>query len=255
MGYNYSMETTLLVIPDLQIPLQDQKFVNKLLDVTCDTKPDKLLFIGDLTDSTEVGRWVKGSKAEHGDLQKAFDKTAQIVADFRSAVGSAEMFLQDSNHDARTAQYVRDNAPALASLRALELPNLIGLTENLVTVLKGPTEVIPGVVSMHGHEIPYSSVPGKMGVDTMKKYGKHVIMGHTHQPLIVTSAVGFGGKIRNLWSMNVGHGMDLRKATYLKDGHANWTQGFGVVRYDGRNAYPELVTAINGKFHFNGRTY
>src|ERR1041385_2267293 len=66
---------TIMVIPDLQIPLHDERFLGKLLAVTEYIEPDVLAFVGDLTDSTEVGRWVKGTAGEYtGKLQEAFDK-------------------------------------------------------------------------------------------------------------------------------------------------------------------------------------
>jgi hypothetical protein len=240
---------TWLVIPDLQIPLEDQAFVTKLVDVANYIKPDGLLFIGDLTDSTEVGRWVKGRAGEYsGQLQAAFDRTAEVVARFRRAVGDVEIVLQGSNHDSRTAQYIAENAPALSSLRSLDFPRLIGLEANDVSYVHGPHEFLPGVVSVHGHERAYSSVPGKYGIERVKDYGKCVVYGHTHTPLLVTTAVGTGDHRQNRWAMNVGHGMDMSKASYLKDGYATWCQAFGLVHSDGVNAQPELIMAVNGSF-------
>src|SRR5678809_691114 len=114
-GTLYSMDATTvsMIVPDLQIPLHDRGFVEKLISVAEYVKPDKLAFIGDLTDSTEVGRWVKGRYGEYsGKLQAAFDETAQILAAFRAAVGDAcDMYLVDSNHDERTKKYIDENAP------------------------------------------------------------------------------------------------------------------------------------------------
>src|SRR5262245_50341875 len=121
--------TTAMVVPDLQVPLHDAEFVEKLVDAAAFIKPDVLLFIGDITDSTEVGRWVKGRSGEYtGALQGAFDTTSKIIKQFRRAVGEdCEMTLIDSNHDSRTQEYISANAPALASLRSLDLSSLIGL--------------------------------------------------------------------------------------------------------------------------------
>lgn len=60
--------------------------------------------------------------------------------------------------------------------------------------------------------------------------------------------------------MNVGHGMDMSKAGYLKDGYATWAQAFGVVTYESNGdesgqAYPELITAVNGRFSFDGKVW
>lgn len=250
------MTTTWMVVPDLQVPLHDPAFVDALIGVATYVKPDGLLFIGDLTDSTEVSQWVKGRAGEYsGQLQAAFDETAEIVSRFRHAVGDAEMILQDSNHDLRIRKYVSENAPALSSLRSLDFARLTGLEQNSVAYVQGPYEFLPGVVSVHGHERTGSSVPGKYGLDSVVKYGASVVYGHTHTPLVVATAVGTGDTRVNRWAMNVGHGMDMSKAGYLTDGYATWAQAFGLVHHDGTNAHPELIMAMNGKFFLDGELW
>lgn len=249
--------STALIVPDLQVPLHDHRFVEKLISVAETLKPDKLFYIGDLTDSTEVGQWVKGKSGEFsGQLQKAFDDVAEIVTAFRDATGwDCQHTLVDSNHDERVKKYVADGAPALSSLRCLDLEELIGLTYASVSYERGPVAVDPHTVAVHGHERPYSSVPGKYGLERVREYGKNVVYGHTHQALLVSNATGYGAKLRNRWAMNVGHAMNVKGASYLKDGFANWSQAFGIVRWDGRRSYPELVQAVEGRFSWNGMIY
>lgn len=246
-----------MIVPDTQIPLHDQEFIDKLIDVAEYINPDGLLFIGDLTDSTEVGRWVKGRPGEFtGNLQDAFDQTKSIVQRFRAAVGEdCEMILQDSNHDERTMKYVEQYAPALSSLRSLDLSSLIGLDAYRVRFVSGATEILPGVVSMHGHERAYTSIPGRWGLLRTVEHGMHIVYGHTHTPGLFVTSQGTGDSRRNLWAMNVGHGMDMKKAEYLQDGYATWAQGFGVITHDGDVAMPELVVAMDGKFQFDGRIW
>lgn len=252
------MTVTWMCIPDLQIPLHDAEFTDKLVDIADYLKPEGLLFIGDLTDSTEVGRWVKGKPGEYtGLLQDAFDETALIVSRFRRAVGpDCEMILQDSNHDERTMKYVIENAPALASLRSLDLRELLGLSRSSVEIVRGAHEFLPGVLSMHGHERAYSSVPGRWGNLRIIEHGKHIVYGHTHTPHIMVTAQGVGEYRRNLWHMNVGHGMDMKSAEYLKDGYATWAQAFGTVTLtDSLEAVPHLYMAMNGKLEVDGRIW
>lgn len=249
---------TWMVVPDLQIPLHDAVFVDKLVEIASYIKPDGLLFIGDLTDSTEVGRWVKGKPGEYtGLLQEAFDETAKVVSRFRAAVGpDCEMILQDSNHDERTMKYVVEHAPALSSLRSLELGSLLGLDDSGVSIVRGAYEFLPGVLSMHGHERAYSSVPGRWGGLRVVEHGKHIVYGHTHTPHLMVTAQGVGEYRRNLWHMNVGHGMDMTSASYLKDGYATWAQAFGTVTMtDEGKAIPHLYMAIDGKIEVDGRIW
>lgn len=250
---------TAMIVPDLQVPLHDAAFVEKLVDAAEYIEPDVLLFIGDITDSTEVGRWVKGRSGEYsGELQAAFDTTSKIIKQFRRAVGEdCEMILIDSNHDSRTQEYISANAPALASLRSLDLSSLIGLRDSDVSYISGPYEFIPGCVAVHGHERAYSMVPGKYGLARVLEYGKNVVYGHTHTPLLVSTAQGVDESRRVLWAMNVGHGMDMSKASYLKDGYATWCQAFGTVTYDEETdtSMPHLYYAPGGRFEIDGRVW
>lgn len=246
------MSRTVLVISDLQIPLHDRAFTQKLVKVAEYLKPDRLHFIGDLTDSTEVGRWVKGRAGEYsGQLQAAFDETADIVARFRRAVGDIEITLQDSNHDERTRKYIEEYAPALSSLRSLDFAALAGLSAAGVDVVSGMHELLPDTLSGHGHEGRYSTVPGKYGLDRVLKYGKNFVYGHTHTPLLNFTAKGAGESLRSLWTMNVGHGMDISRADYLTEDYATWCQAFGILTWDGEVTHPQLVTAQKGRFYLD----
>lgn len=250
------MKTT-LVIPDLQIPLEDWRFVEKLLTLAVYVQPDTLAFAGDLTDSTEVGRWVKGKHGEYaGKLQEAFDRAAEVVGMFRRAVGDGvEMILVESNHDERLEKYIVDNAPALSSLRSLDLSSLLGLDDHGVSLVRGPFRIAPETVLIHSHERAYSSVQGKWGLDRIKDYDMNVVYGHTHTPCLVTSTIGTKETSRTRWAMNVGHGMDKSKAGYLGDGYATWNQAFGLVHEQDGVAYPELIVANNGRFQFDGKVW
>jgi UDP-2,3-diacylglucosamine pyrophosphatase LpxH len=250
------MELT-MVVPDLQAPLHDAAFVEKLIDCAHRIQPDRLAFAGDLTDSTEVGRWVKGKFGEYsGQLQVAFDDTREIVGRFRAAVGDGcEMLLVDSNHDERTRKYVEENAPALSSLRSLDFTRLIGLDENGVSLVRGPHYLTPDTVLVHGHERLKSTNPSYIAARFMAEYGANVVAGHTHRPDLTIDAVGVKEHRVVRWSMNVGHGMDMAKAGYLTDGYAKWSQAFGLLDWDGEVTHPQLVLALNGKFVMGDRVW
>lgn len=250
------MSLTCLIIPDTQIPLHDRMYVNKLIQVAKDLRPDLVGFIGDLSDSTEISRWVKGKPGEYtGEFQNACDQVSEVVRAFRDAAPKADMWLQDSNHDGRIRDYLEEGAPALLGQRSLQVEELFGLNKYGVIYKRKPYEFLPGIISVHGHEEAYSSVPGKYGIDAINRYGKSVVYGHTHRPVLVTNSRGFDGRVETQFAMNVGHGMDTTQVDYLKSGHMNWCRAFGVVHYDNGQLYPELIVSIDGTFRFNGRLY
>lgn len=245
-----------MVFPDLQVPLHDKPFVRRLVEVAKDLCPDIIVLIGDLSDSTEISRWVKGRPGEYtGKFQNACDKVSEMVRAIRAAAPEADILLQDSNHDARIRQYVEEGAPALLGQRALQVEELFGLNAAGVVYHRKPYEFLPGVISVHGHEESYSSVPGKYGLDAINRYGKSVVYGHTHRPILLTNSRGYDGRIETQFAMNVGHGMDTLKVDYLKSGHMNWCRAFGVITYDNGRLYPELILSFDGTFRFREKTY
>lgn len=247
---------SVLIVPDLQVPLHDDAFLERLLKIAKDGRFDKIGFIGDLSDSTEISRWAKGKPGEYtGDFQNACDKVAEVVRAFRTAAPKAYMWLQNSNHDSRIRDYLTEGAPALLGQRSLQIEELFGLTQHNVFFKDKPYEFLPGVLAVHGHEESYSSVPGKYGLDSINRYGKSVVYGHTHRPLLVTNSRGYDGNVETQFAMNVGHGMDTHQVDYVKSGHMNWCRAFGVVRSDAGRLYPELVLSLDGSFFWNGRTY
>lgn len=250
------MALTVMIVPDLQVPLHDRMYVERLVRVAKDIKPDKLGFIGDLSDSTEISRWVKGKPGEYtGQFQNACDQVSEVVRAFRTVAPEADMWLQDSNHDGRIRDYLTEGAPALLVQRSLQVEELFGLKQYGVVYHRKPHEFLPAVLSVHGHEESYSSVPGKYGLDAINRYGMNVVYGHTHRPLIVTNSRGYDGRIETQFAMNVGHGMDTLKVDYLKAGHMNWCRAFGVITLDNGQLYPELVLSLDGTFRYGGKLY
>lgn len=247
---------TSLIIPDLQVPLHDQPFTERLISLTRNVRPDKLIFIGDLSDSTEISRWVKGKPGEFtGQFQRACDRVADVVRRFRNAAPDAELSVQLGNHDTRITDYLEQGAPALLAQDSLRVESLFGIADVGGVAHSKPYEFFPGVLAVHGHEESYSSVPGKYGLDAINRYGKSLVYGHTHRPLLVTNSRGFDGRVETQFAMNVGHGMDTMKVDYLKSGHMNWCRAAGVITYDNGSLYPELILSIDGTFRHDGVVY
>ena len=250
------MSLTAVIVPDLQVPLHDKQYVERMIQFVKDIQPDTVGLIGDLSDSTEISRWVKGKPGEYtGQFQNACDKVSEVVRAFRQACPEADMYLQDSNHDGRIRDYLTEGAPALLGQRSLAVEELFGLKANGVLYKRKPYEFFPGVVTVHGHEESYSSVPGKYGLDAINRYGKSVVYGHTHRPILTINSRGYDGNLDTQFAMNVGHGMDTKKVDYVKSGSMNWCRGLGVVHYDNGQLYPELVLSLDGTFRYNGKLY
>ena len=237
----------IVVLSDLQIPYQDNKAVKASIQFIKDYKPDELWCVGDELDAPEPSRWNKGMAGEYaGTLQDSIDLTKDIMSEYRAALGKKPFYIQRSNHTDRIDTYMRKFAPAFSSLKSLEIEQLLGYSSLGITYLHRMRELLPGWVMAHGDEGALNRVPGSTALNLAKRIGKSVVCGHTHRLGLQHETVGFYGKTQTLFGLEVGHMMDIKQASYLTSGAANWQQGIGILIQDGKKVSPYTVPILGG---------
>jgi len=251
-------DTTVLIVSDIQAPYHNRKALDNLIAFTKDFKPDRLVNVGDDIDGPEISQWHKGSALEYGStLQLSFDIITEIHARFREAIGDAPYDLSRSNHGDRMRKYIGQYAPALASLRSLDLAELAGYTAAGITYHRSPFPIAPGWVCAHGDEGGLSQIAGRTAGLLSQHWGVSVACGHTHRAGLTAKSYGYGGSTsRTIWGMEVGHLMDQAQAGYLRGGHADWQSAFGILRVRGDRVHPEVIpVGDDGSFCVDGQWY
>lgn len=234
--------------------------LRKILNVISDLQPDKIVSIGDAIDFPQVSRWSKGTAEEYAPTLQAHISGFRndVLVATRDAAPAADILWVEGNHDLRIKDYVRRYAAPLAALDGLKMESLFSLDELSIKYVRGPVRIATNTLAVHGHECgSYSSFPQAWDKKFMDRYGSqsNVVFGHTHQPFLTTRAFGHSAKVSPRWVMNVGSIMNPEDAHYVKDGSVSWVQSFGVIRDDGKRTFPELVTANQGHFYFEGKRY
>ena len=169
------------------------------------------------------------------------------MADFRDALGRNKPFIiQRSNHTDRIQTYIRKYAPAFGSLESLKIEELLGYSSLGIQYLHRFKELLPGWVMAHGDEGRSVQVPGSTAMSLAKKLGKSVVCGHTHKLGLQHETTGLYGKNRTVYGLEVGHLMDMRQASYLTSGIANWQQGIGILVEKDRKVTPYAVPLVDG---------
>lgn len=246
-----------LIIPDLQIPHHDKKFTERLLQVIIDTDPSGIVFIGDNVDCTAPAVWNKGTSEEFaGTLQNEFDIWSELASGIRTFY-DGWIGVHMGNHEKRIEKYLRDKAPALSSLESLKLENLMSLAEFGMERLPDNYDIAPGWVTHHGDYASLSDIAGRTAGNYSSKIGKSVIIGHTHRAGITAESTGYNSRVKTRFGVEVGHGMDLRKAGYT-NGIANWQKAFGYLEVwdEGKYIHPYITYARpDGTFVFQGAHY
>jgi len=236
------------VIPDIQYPDHDLKAVHAGLDYIASGTWDGVLIVGDELDSPEPSQWSKGLAGEYaGTLQRSIDGCHDLLADIVDAAGAAPVHLMRSNHQQRIQNYVARYAPALSSLRSLDYATLLGLDELGITFHREPwmfTKEGGGWYLIHGDEGNLIRTAGGTSLGIARRLGASCIGGHTHRLGIQHEHSSMGGKItRHLWGVEAGHWMNMKKASYLRAGSGNWSQGMAVIQ----DGYPIVLPIARGK--------
>jgi hypothetical protein len=246
-----------VIVPDLQIPHNDVRFTNRLVQLIYDLEPHGVIFIGDNVDCTAPAVWNKGTAEEFaGTLQTEFDVWAGLLNTIRNDYDGF-IGVHMGNHEKRVEKYLRDKAPALQSLVDLRLENLMRLAEFGAVRLPDHYDIAPGWVTHHGDNASLSDIAGRTAGNYAAKIGKSVIIGHTHRAGITAESYGYNGRWRTRYGMEVGHGMDPKKAGYT-NGVANWQKAFGYLEVwdNGRYVQPSVTyTRPDGSFVFQGEEY
>ena len=237
-----------VVLSDLQIPYHDPVALKKVISFIKWYRPNELWCVGDELDAPEPSRWNKGMAGEYAPtLQDSIDQTYNIMADFRDALGRNKPFIiQRSNHTDRIQTYIRKYAPAFGSLESLKIEELLGYSSLGIQYLHRFKELLPGWVMAHGDEGRSVQVPGSTAMSLAKKLGKSVVCGHTHKLGLQHETTGLYGKNRTVYGLEVGHLMDMRQASYLTSGIANWQQGIGILVEKNRKVTPYTVPLVDG---------
>jgi hypothetical protein len=246
-----------VIVPDLQIPHEDPRFVKNLFDYIKDRNPYGVIFIGDNVDCTAPARWNKATAEEFsGSLQHEFDKWKSygehLRRNFSGLVG-----VHFGNHEKRIRSYLLRDAPAFSSLRSLRLENLLSLDELEFTQLPDHYDIAPGWVTHHGDYASISDIAGRTAANYAAKIGKSVICGHTHRAGIIAESTGYNARLKTRYGMEVGHGMLESKAHYT-NGVMNWQKAFGTLEVvdNGKFIVPGVTYARqNGSFVAEGKIY
>lgn len=254
------MSKRLLILSDTQMPYDDRKALKAVIRAIGEIQPDELIHIGDLMDNPTPSRWSKGTAGEFAQQVKEDIKQVKerLLGPIRE-VYDGPFGIHEGNHDLRPREYLTKYAPALAEFEeTFHFENLLSFSDYNVTLLPAFYEIAPGWVSTHGHlgQISLSRIAGNTALGAARKFGKSVVMGHTHRMGVLSESRGYNGKITSqLTGMEVGNLMDMRMAQYLKQGAGNWQQGFGILTVEGSHVKPETVPIVKGKFSVDGHVW
>lgn len=224
------MEYRELVVSDLHVPYHDAWAVELVCKCAEVVRPTRLIIAGDAGDFYQCSRFDKDPARVQEDMQAELDGIDDVFGQLCSAVGDdcAREFIP-GNHELRLYKYLCRH-PELASLRALELPNLLPLDKYGIHYNEHEFLPLKTLVVKHGDRVrKHSAYTAKAEVEN-EHYSISTITGHTHRlgSHYVTHRRGYVAGWENgcLCSLDV---------EYVHN--PDWQQGFSVVSHEGRQSF------------------
>lgn len=247
-----------VILPDVHVPIHDKRIIRAFIKFIADYQPDELLCIGDLMDYPQPSRWSKDTAAEYeGSVFEDSEVCKkEVLAPIRAVYGGKFTFIE-GNHDERARVYLAKYSPALAESHAFDIDNMLDFTDYGIELMPDVYDVAPGWVATHGHRggIRLNQVAGITALNAARKFGKNVVMGHTHRLSVVHHTGGYSGSPHTLSGMEVGHFVNVPMAGYLKGSMPNWQAGFGILTADGSHVRADAVPILNNRFTVEGVSY
>jgi predicted phosphodiesterase len=240
----------IVVVSDIQSPYHSEGAVNALARFIKAYKPDNVVSVGDEIDLPQISRWEEGKEGEwQKDLGRHRDITVKVLEKLQIK------HISRSNHSDRLYNKIITKAPGFLGLPELKIEKFLKLDELGIKYHYEPYELAPNWILVHGDEGNVQPTAGATALGLAKRSGVSVVCGHTHRMGLTHFTQSWAGRSKTVWGMEVGHLMDVKHARYIKAGLFTWNQGFGILRVDGQNVYPQLVPIVNNSFVVDNKVW
>jgi len=234
------------VISDIHYPYHDEKSETLVKMFLSDYKPDLIVLNGDIIDCYSVSSFQKDIKKKM-DIQEEIDYTREKLMQWVDNFSEAKFTYLEGNHENRFARIIKNNAPALAALRTLNIADNLGLDElGIEWVPEWQDMQIGSMLFTHGHLVRKH---GSASVRAhFEKYGCSILIGHCHRLSVSYKRTKFG--THALVENGTLCDFDVEYTKF-----PDWQQGFTILEFDGNEFAVTQHPIIDHKLIANGKVY
>ncbi len=226
------MRYDIVSLTDWHVPFHDPKAIEAAFGFVERIQP-QVIVTHELHDFYALSRFDK-DPGRIDSLQGEIDMVTGYLAQLRKLCPDSRILLLQSNHMARLKRYLWRNAPALSSLRSLQLPALLQLQENGVEFMNYFQH--QGVLFKHGTIVRKES--GMTARAELAKEGVAGVSGHTHRLGQVYKRLRGGAYT---W---IESGCLCQLDPEYIDGTADWQQGFSLVSFQSPTSKTYWATCV-----------
>ena len=261
----------LVVLGDSQLPFANEILTELSHSFLQDTKPDGLIYIGDLIDFDNLSRFTPKPDFE-STAQQGIEIGYKTLRDLKDSAGlknGDKLIFLEGNHEFRLQKALLDRLPQLFGIKkadvgseersVLHLSNLMRFdeigwhwaSERADSYPHAEYSITDDLVATHGYVVRQKA--GMSALASLDKMESSIIMGHTHR-LAITHHTRWRKSEPKLYSaIETGTLADLSGLGYSKN--PDWQGGFVTLEINNKTGsfHPELV--IYDKNRITWRNY
>lgn len=234
------------VLSDIHYPYEDEKAEEIARAFLLDYDPDIIVLNGDIVDCYAISSYVKDIKKKM-DIQEELDYGKKKLREWVELFPRAEIKYLEGNHENRFARLIKNNAPALAALRSLNIQENLDLEDlGIEWIPEWQDLQIGNMMFVHGHAVRKGG--GSSAKAHFDAYGCSLLIGHCHRLAVTYKRNKYG--THALIENGTLCDMDVEYAKF-----PDWHQGFTTIEFDGEDFSVEQHPIIDHKLIANGKVY
>lgn len=217
------------LIPDIHAGEHDPRAIELSYKIVEAAKPDRLIFLGDLLDSSWASSYPIDKRSITGIVKREKNDWYGIARGYRSAAPDALLDAFPGNHDWRIVRGFAWSHPEFDGDEAVSLPHILKLSEFGINWHENPAAVfLAGRTFVATHGVRVHKHSGSSAIAEMaEEWWCSGVSGHTHRMGQVYRTVHRGVYC---WT-EAGHLMKRRPkyAPINKVAPNNWQQGIAIM--------------------------
>ncbi len=232
-----------IVLPDLHLPFHDAKLLDCWM-VRLEDRPaphrewSGVDIIGDFLDCYTLSRF-DCNPARKDNFQAEVDLGRLVLKQIRSIVPKADIHYSEGNHEDRLRKLLWGKCPALAHLRNLNMPEILGL-ENLGIKWHSTQEPYQIGELWYTHGDLLRKHAGMSARAKSEAMNGPVIIGHTHR-------MGWSPFTTHTGTQDayeVGHMTDPTQLDYVRNVF-NWQSGWAEVHFENNYHWVDFYRVVD----------
>jgi len=235
-----------VVLSDIHCPFQDKGVLKLAINFIRDNHPDTVHLLGDIVDFYSVSRFLKDPTRKL-ELQEELDDAADVLGEIREAAFRSKIIFSEGNHEYRLRKYLSSEARALASLRALDLGELLGADRHKMAMRQYDQPYRVGSLLLtHGdYARKWSAYSARAHFE---RYGCCVLHGHTH-------------RLGSFYHRTVGDTYAAWENGCLCDLNPDyttvpdWQHGWSVLWSNKDYFHVDQIAVVKGRYMYHGKAY